>query len=241
MDIKPISDIKPTLCRGLERMHIADAREKAEKLEIYAQRLIRYNEKVNLTAITKPEEIATKHFLDCAACAYLIPEGAYCADIGTGAGFPGMVLALVRPDIEMVLFDSLKKRLAFLEELSGELGIKAKCVHARAEDAGASPMYREKFDVALSRAVARMSVLSELTLPFVKKGGILLALKGPDAGSELADAARAIKLLGGGTPTVEPSGAFDGQQHNFVIIRKVGRTPAGYPRKAGLPAKNPIV
>jgi 16S rRNA (guanine527-N7)-methyltransferase len=232
--------IIPILKEGLGSLDIAVSASQLEMLEVYCRRLIEYNQKVNLTAITEPEEIAKKHFLDCAACQYLIRSGSSCADIGTGAGFPGMVLAIIRPDISMTLFDSLNKRLIFLNELADELGVRVKCVHARAEDAGKNPLYREKYDVALSRAVARLPLLCEYTLPFVKKGGCLLALKGPEVENEIADAKKAIAILGGATPIIEKSNAFDGQQHNFVLIKKIKSTPSQYPRKAGVPSRSPL-
>ena len=235
-----MEEIIPILREGLTRLGLPDADKAAEMLGVYARRLTEYNEKVNLTAITDPTEIATKPCLDCAACAPYIPQGSRCADVGTGAGFPGMVLAIVRPDLELVLFDSLQKRLNFLEELAQELGVRVRCVHSRAEDAGQSPLYREKFDIALSRAVARMSVLAELTLPLVKTGGTLIALKGPEAEKELKEARGALRILGAGASAVEPSEAFDGQQHSFVLVRKQKPTPKGYPRKAGTPARQPL-
>ncbi len=232
--------IIPILKEGFNSLDIAVSATQLEQLDAYCAMLIEYNQKVNLTAITEPEQIAKKHFLDCAACQYLIPGGAKCADIGTGAGFPGMVLAIVRPDIDITLFDSLNKRLIFLQELSTKLGVRTRCVHSRAEDGGQNPLYREKYDVALSRAVARMPLLCEYTLPFVKKGGCLLALKGPEVTTELDEAQKAIKLLGGAAPIVEQSNAFDGQAHNFVLIKKIKSTPPQYPRKAGVPARNPL-
>lgn len=233
--------IIPILKDGFNSLDIAVSKQQLEMLETYCARLIEYNQKVNLTAITEPEEIAKKHFLDCAACQHLVRGGSSCADIGTGAGFPGMVLAIIRPDINMTLFDSLNKRLIFLRELAQELSVRVECIHARAEDAGQNPLYRQKYDVALSRAVARLPLLCEYTLPFVKVGGCLLALKGPEVENELLDAQKAIRVLGGATPIVESSNAFDGQQHNFVLIKKVKNTPSQYPRKAGVPGKNPIV
>ena len=232
--------IIPILKEGFNSLDIAVSKTQLEQLETYCARLIEYNQKVNLTAITQPQEIAKKHFLDCAACQHFIPGGAKCADVGTGAGFPGMVLAIVRPDIDMTLFDSLNKRLIFLEQLASELKVRAVCVHARAEDAGRNPLYREKYDVALSRAVARLPLLCEYTLPFVKKGGCLLALKGPEVTSEIREAQNAIKLLGGAQPIVEQSNAFDAQEHNFVLIKKLKATPSQYPRKAGIPSRSPL-
>lgn len=234
-------EITDILAEGFVRLGMQVTDGQLAALCLYARRLVEYNQKVNLTAITEPAEIARKHFLDCAACAPLIKTGASCADVGTGAGFPGMVLAIVRPDLHLTLFDSLNKRLVFLQQLAQELDIKVDCVHARAEEAGVNPLYRERFDVVVSRAVARMSVLAELTLPFVRVGGELIALKGPDALAELKDGKRAISILGGAETRLLQSNAFEGQQHNFVIIKKRKPTPKGYPRKAGTPAKDPIL
>ena len=152
--------------------------EQYAQLERYAELLVEWNEKMNLTAITDPEGIAVKHFLDCLA--YLkranIPEGARVADVGTGAGFPGVVLKIARPDIKLVLIDSLQKRLNFLDTVLNEIGVKATLVHARAEDAGHDKKLRESFDFVTARAVANLAVLSEYCIPLVKGGGHFIAV-----------------------------------------------------------------
>ena len=172
--------------------------EQYAQLERYAELLVEWNEKMNLTAITDPEGIAVKHFLDCLA--YLkwakILEGAKVADVGTGAGFPGVVLKIARPDIKLVLIDSLQKRLNFLDTVLNEIGVKATLVHARAEDAGHDKNLRESFDVVTARAVANLAVLSEYCIPLVKVGGHFIAMKG-DGQKELTPAMNAISKLGG--------------------------------------------
>ena len=221
-------------------MHIADAREKAEKLEIYAQRLIQYNEKVNLTAITKPEEIATKHFLDCAACAYLIPEGAYCADIGTGAGFPGLPLRIAEPSLELTLLDSLNKRVDFLRETCAKLGFEdVTCIHARAEETPAE--LRGAYDIAVSRAVARLNTLCELCLPFLKVGGVFIAMKGPECAQEVSEARGAMHILGAELRnTIKYTIPGTDVSHAAVIIEKVKPTHPMYPRKWAQIKKRPL-
>lgn len=158
----------------------------------YGDFLLEYNEKVNLTAITDPAQIAVKHFADSVIPLSLIglPQGCSLIDVGTGAGFPGVPLKIMRPDLSLTLLDSLQKRLTFLEQLSGRLGQENAFVHARAEAAGAMPALRGRFDVAASRAVARLSVLCEYCLPLVKVGGFMLALKGPDCRGELGGGAK---------------------------------------------------
>ncbi|MBO6061000.1 MAG: 16S rRNA (guanine(527)-N(7))-methyltransferase RsmG, partial [Clostridia bacterium] len=153
---------------------------------IYYDRLITRNYRVNLTRITDPAEVASKHFADSILAADLIPEGASVIDVGTGAGFPGIPLKLVRPDIDLLLVDSLGKRILFLRELCSELGLDVPAVHARAEDAARDRELRGRFDFAVSRAVAPMSILTELTIPFVKVGGASLMYKGPNAAEEIA-------------------------------------------------------
>lgn len=170
----------------------------AEKLDIYARLLVEWNEKMNLTAITDPEGIVLKHFVDSLTALPLLPKTPFSLiDVGTGAGFPGLPLAILRGDMQLTLLDSLNKRLIFLEEVCRAVGVSAMRIHARAEEGGRRPDLRDKFDVATARAVAGLPVLCELCLPFVKVGGRFLALKGPDAPREKEEAARAVKTLGG--------------------------------------------
>ena len=213
--------------------------EQCEKFQIYYERLIDWNSRVNLTAITDPEEVAQKHFLDSLAALPHLSAGAKCIDVGTGAGFPGVPLLIARPDLSFTLLDSLNKRLVFLDTLLTELDLQkqADLVHMRAEDAGRDPGYREQYDFALSRAVAGLPVLIELTVPFLKVGGCSICYKG-EAKEEIAAAANAAdKLHGSISWEAIPSGYGI---RTLVMIKKEQRTAAAYPRKAGTPAKKPL-
>lgn len=207
--------------------------EQLQKFDTYGDFLIEYNNKVNLTAITAPDEIAVKHFADSVIPLALtdIPEGARLIDVGTGAGFPGVALKIARPDIELTLLDSLNKRLVFLGELSEKLGQKNTLVHYRAENAGIDPNLREKFDCATSRAVAQLAVLCEYCLPLVKVGGKMIALKGGDCAAETAAAENAIKLLGGRLRKAEEYFLADAGRRTLIVIDKVAPTPKKYPRQ----------
>ncbi|MBQ6829574.1 MAG: 16S rRNA (guanine(527)-N(7))-methyltransferase RsmG [Clostridia bacterium] len=208
--------------------------EMCEKFDRYAELLVEWNEKMNLTAITDPVGIAVKHFADSLSAVPLLPEkqGIAVIDVGTGAGFPGIPLAIVRPDMRLTLLDSLNKRLTFLSEVCCELGITATTVHARAEE-GARGALRERFDVATARAVAALPVLSEYCLPYVKVGGRFVAMKGPESEAECAQAKRAIGLLGGGKPVCHALQlTADGEtlDRRLFVIEKQKSTPAAYPR-----------
>lgn len=213
-----------------------------EQLEKYAALLLEWNEKINLTAITDEEGIAAKHFLDCLA--FLrhaqIKEGARVADVGTGAGFPGIVLKIARPDIELVLIDSLQKRLNFLSEVCRELGIKATLVHARAEDAGHDKALRESFDFVTARAVANLAVLSEYCLPLVKIGGVFAPMKTAEAESELSAAEKAIAILGGEVRGDEHYEIPVAGGRSAVIIDKKSPTPPKYPRQRVKISEKPL-
>lgn len=202
-----------------------------EKLDIYAEFLVEYNKNVNLTAITDPEEILYKHFIDSILLAKYadIPENAGLIDVGTGAGFPSVPLKLFRPDINITLLDSLSKRITFLQILCEKLGISAEFIHERAETAGKMSEYREKFDVSCARAVANMSVLSEMCLPFVKVDGIFTAMKGPN--EDISAGNNAVQLLGG---KIEQQSEYDvaGEGRKVVIVKKISQTPTKYPRNS---------
>ena len=216
--------------------------EQYAQLERYAQLLVEWNEKMNLTAITDPEGIAVKHFLDCLA--YLrranIPEGARVADVGTGAGFPGVVLKIARPDIRLVLIDSLQKRLNFLDAVLNEIGIKAELVHARAEDAGHDKKLRESFDVVTARAVANLAVLSEYCLPLVKVGGVFAPMKTAEVAEELNNAKAAAKILGGEVKEPEIYEIPIGGGRSVVFIEKKAATPPKYPRQRVKISEKPL-
>ena len=202
--------------------------------EKYKQLLLEYNAKFNLTAITDSDEIDLKHFTDCMYCLNTIPQGASAADVGSGAGFPGMVVAIMRPDLKITLMDALNKRVGFLTTVANELGLNnVKCIHIRAEDAAKPDAMREGFDVVLSRAVANMASLSEYCLPLVKVGGVMVAMKGRKTEEELEVAKPLIKLLGGKTKSVEEYALEDSDisDHCIVVVEKIDKTPAKYPRK----------
>lgn len=213
-----------------------------EQLEKYAALLLEWNEKINLTAITDEEGIAAKHFLDCLA--FLrhaqIKEGARVADVGTGAGFPGIVLKIARPDIELVLIDSLQKRLNFLSEVCRELGIKTTLVHARAEDAGHDKALRESFDFVTAREVANLAVLSEYCMPLIKIGGVFAPMKTAEAESELSAAEKAIAILGGEVREVEHYEIPVAGGRSAVIIDKKSPTPPKYPRQRVKISEKPL-
>lgn len=205
--------------------------------ETYYAMLADWNTRLNLTTIISPEDVAKKHFLDSFAAAPYLKNGASIMDVGTGAGFPGIPLLILRPDLTLTLMDSQQKKLVFLDAVLKELKLSAECVHARAEDAGQNPRYREQFDAALTRAVSGLPVLCELTLPLVKVGGISIAYKG-DSSEELAASQNALELLHATAERVIiPS---DYGVRELVILTKTGTTAKIYPRKAGTPAKKPL-
>ena len=221
---------------------IALPEEKCEQLLIYYKKLVDTNQVMNLTAITEFEDVVRKHFADSLVLGrYLDFNNVHSLiDVGTGAGFPGMVLKIAYPHISVVLLDSLAKRLRFLEELGNELHLDdISYVHARTEDAAMQTAYREKFDIVVSRAVAQMNVLSEYCLPYTKVGGCFVAYKGGDAAIEVTSAFHAIQVLGGAFEKIETFPFYD-MQRSLVFVRKKNPTPRRYPRKAGVPSKSPL-
>lgn len=210
----------------------------------YFDTLIEWNQKINLTAIEEPVEVAYKHFVDSACLMRVMPDlkQKSMIDIGTGAGFPGVPLKIMEPELDLTLFDSLNKRIVFLQELCTKLQLQnVKAVHGRAEEFGIKPDYRGAYDIATARAVARMPVLLEICLPFVKKGGIFIALKGPELENEIQESANALKELGGKVVDVQQFTLADGAYtRNLAVIEKIKDTPKKYPRKAGTPQKKPL-
>lgn len=200
----------------------------------YQELLVERNKVMNLTALTEPRDTALKHFADSLmllSCCE-IPAGATVIDVGTGAGFPGMALAIARPDLHITLLDSLQKRLTFLDEVSNALGLtNVTTVHARAED-GARTALRDSFDFAVARAVAQLNVLCEYCLPYVRAGGSFLAMKGRSADEEFAGAQNAITLLGGQTVEVHHFTLGEAGERAIIAIRKIAPTPDAYPRKS---------
>ncbi|WP_035293146.1 16S rRNA (guanine(527)-N(7))-methyltransferase RsmG [Clostridium sp. KNHs214] len=218
--------------------------EKYNEFILYKDMIKEWNEKINLTAITDDEEIIKKHFIDSFKIFKFakLKECKKIIDVGTGAGFPGIPMKIVKDNLEITLLDSLKKRITFLDEVVNKLSLNSvETLHGRAEDFAKDKKYREQYDAVVSRAVANMTVLSEFCIPFVKKGGYFVALKGPAIGEELEEAQKAIKILGGKIQEIiEVDIEGSNLRHNLVVVKKVKDTPKGYPRKAGVVSKNPL-
>ena len=231
--------MKELLTAGLSALNLPA--EGIPSLERYAELLVEKNKVMNLTAITEPKDVATLHFLDCAALLTLAEfKGKKVADVGTGAGFPGMPLRILEPSMDITLLDSLNKRIDFLKEVCDDLALEnVSCVHGRAEEFAAN--HRESYDIVTSRAVANLSMLSELCLPLVKVGGLFLAMKSTECEEELEAAKKAIKTLGGKTEKVADY-VIPGTDitHRLVIIRKLSPTPAKYPRRFAQIKKQPL-
>lgn len=202
-----------------------------KKLDIYAEFLVEYNNNVNLTAITDPKEILIKHFLDSILLVRYcdIPLGSSLIDVGTGAGFPSVPLKIYRSDLKITLLDSLNKRIYFLEQLCDKLEIEAEFIHGRAEDYSKKTEYREKFDFSCARAVANMSLLSELCIPFVKVGGYFISMKGPT--ENVSEGENAIKILGGELTDICVY-ELEGEERRIVKVKKISQTPTKYPRNS---------
>lgn len=218
--------------------------DQIEKFRIYMDGVLEYNQHINLTSITDHDEFIDKHFADSILgtdCDEFI-KAKNVIDVGTGGGFPGVPMAIMNPDKEFILLDSLKKRLKIIDELCERAGINnVRTLHMRAEDAGKSKEYRQSFDLCVSRAVASMPVLSELCVPLVKEGGYFMAYKGPGYADELDAAKKAISITGGKVIEVREFKSSDlSFDHNVIVVKKVKPTPKAYPRKAGTPNKEPI-
>lgn len=213
-----------------------------ERYDIYARLLAEWNEKINLTAITDPLGITVKHFADSLTvfkyCS--LQKNAKIIDVGTGAGFPGLALLIARPDIELTLLDSTKKKLGVIEDILAHIGLTAQLLHARAEEAGQNEKYREKFDFATARAVANLRELSEYCLPFVKRGGYFISMKGANALEELSGAKKAIAVLGGSVEAAESFNLEDAGERCIITVKKLSSTPSKYPRPSAKIAKNPL-
>lgn len=237
-----IEKFKITFQEYLEKLEIELDEKQIEKFYDYMNLMIEWNKKINLTAIVKPEEIIVKHFVDSLTISKYIKEGAQLIDVGTGAGFPGIPLKIYREDIEVVLLDSLSKRINFLKEVVERINLdKVTTIHGRAEEFGHNKEYREKFDVATSRAVANMSTLSEYLIPFVKIDGSIIVMKGSEIEQEINESKKAIKILGGViTDKKEFNLPSTDIKRNIILIKKEKKTINKYPRKAGTPSKEPL-
>lgn len=233
------------LIEGSRELGISLETEELDKFFKYKELLKEWNKKINLTAIEDDRDIDIKHFLDSLTLLKTdyIKNGSRVIDIGTGGGFPGIPLKIVKKDdVDLVLMDSLQKRIKFLDLVINELKLSnIQAVHGRAEDFGRDIKYREKFDIAVSRAVASLNILSEYCLPFVKVGGYFIAMKGPDVDIELKESENAIKLLGGKIlDKIKIKLPLSDITHTLIVIEKIKKTPTKYPRKAGKPKKKPL-
>ena len=230
--------MEKTLNEGLNALGLSLPQERQEKLCAFARAMVKQNEVMNLTAITEDAQVAKLHLLDSLTvlcCADL--KGKTLIDVGCGAGFPGVPLAIACPEANITLLDSLGKRVKWLEQILPQLGIHAECVTARAEEAVASR--RESYDFATSRAVARLNILLELTAPYVKVGGAVLAMKGAAAKEELSECAGAIKKLGLKLEEVREF-PIDGTSHAVIVLRKIAPTPKQYPRRYAKIKQSPL-
>jgi 16S rRNA (guanine527-N7)-methyltransferase len=232
------------LTKGAEDLNISLGENEVVLYQKYVDILLEWNAKVNLTAITDPDEIIVKHFLDSLAVLQSLPNEKYGSllDIGTGAGFPGIPIKIADQRINVVLLDSLNKRVSFLKHLINELNLRnIYALHGRAEDYGHDKNYRGQFDLVVSRAVAKLSILAELCLPFVKIGGIFVAYKGPKAEEEVLEAENSIILLGGKVLKMDKVQLPGSEgERVMVFIKKETDSPGKYPRKAGIPEKRPL-
>ncbi len=236
-----MTELMSCLLKATEALSLSLSREQLEQFNRYYNLMIDWNSRMNLTAITDPEGVAVKHFADSLLLtkAVSFPEGAKLADIGTGAGFPAVPVAVIRKDIHLILVDSLNKRISFLKELCATLEIQANCIHGRAEELGRTAL-REQVDVVTARAVAHLRVLAEYCLPFVKPGGFFVALKGPEIETELAEAERAIQVLGGELDENFRFTLPDGSRRTILRFKKISQTPTKYPRPSAKIAKSPL-
>ncbi len=240
MELKEFSS---KLNEYLKEINIESDDKQLEEFYKYMNLLLEWNEKINLTAITEPDEIILKHFVDCGTILKMLDNNSKIIDLGTGAGFPGIPLKILNKELDITLMDSLNKRIIFLDEVIKELKLdKIKTVHSRAEDLARIEEYRESYDIVLSRAVANLPVLLEYTLPFLKKGGKCICMKGPNIDEEIKNAQKALKVLGGEIEKIDtivlPNSDIT---RNIITIKKIAQTSKQYPRKAGKPSKEPIM
>lgn len=233
-------DFQNELRTIFERNNIKLTSLQASQFEEFYNLLIEWNKKINLTSITEPNQVIIKHFLDSVISESLFAKGCFIIDIGCGAGFPGIPLKILRPDISLTLVDSVRKKTNFVQEVVCKLKLrKVSTLHSRAEDLASSKDYREQFDVCIARAVAELNVLSEYCLPFVKIGGKFFAYKSKSVAEELSNAAKSIKTLGGEIENLQ-NFEFENLSRSIVIIKKSVPSPSNFPRGKNLPRTNPI-
>ena len=242
-----LKDDENILIDGAQKMGINLHKEQVKKFSQYLELLIQWNQKINLTALKIPQEIIIKHFLDSISCIkvinkYVEKERISVIDVGAGAGFPGLPIKIVSPSIKLSLLEARKKKTMFLEKATAEMNFQqVKILNGRAETFGKGADHREKYDIAISRAVARLNVLSEYCLPLVKPGGLFIAQKGRSYKAETDKSLKAVQTLGGELIGVESVQIpFLNQERYLLVIKKIKHTPSKYPRKEGLPQKRPL-
>ena len=237
-----MTDIRELLKTEAGKKGISLSDEMLLQFQLYLDFLLETNRVMNLTAIEEPCDVAIKHFLDSLLLlrAVELPEKAAFADVGTGAGFPGVPVKIARPDLSLTLIDSLQKRLLFLDDLLVKLSLSGQTVHGRAEDCGREAGHRERYDVVTARAVANMSALSEYCLPLVKVGGCFIAMKSTKAREEAEAARQAVILLGGQLESVQNFLLPGDMMRTFLVVRKIRKTPEQYPRRGVKIAKKPL-
>ncbi|MDY6016135.1 MAG: 16S rRNA (guanine(527)-N(7))-methyltransferase RsmG [Oscillospiraceae bacterium] len=230
------------LLSDAEKLGLSVSSQQLDRFEKLAELLVEQNKKMNLTAITDPDGIAVKHFADSISVlsAVEFKSGAKVLDVGTGAGFPGIPLLIMRPDIDLTMLDSTAKKLKYVANTVDSLGLNANVLHSRAEEAAQKPEYRESFDIVCSRAVAALNILCEYCLPFVKKDGIFAAMKGAKAQEEIEVANNAIKTLGGEIIDKKSFTLSDGAERTIIIIKKISHNLPKYPRPSAQIAKKPL-
>ncbi|MBP9988630.1 MAG: 16S rRNA (guanine(527)-N(7))-methyltransferase RsmG [Ruminococcus sp.] len=232
----------PLLKLEAEKIGILLDETALKRFDKYAEMIVETNKYLNLTAITEPTEMLYKHFIDSLSLLTVVKlqQGAKVIDIGTGAGFPGVVLLIARPDLKITLMDGTNKRLNFITQVLDELKLNAEILHSRAELAGKDKKYREKFDLVTARAVANMNTLSEYCLPFSKVGGIFAPMKAAKAEEEIKDSENAIKLLGGRIKEVRQLNIESCGERCIIITEKISQTPSKYPRASAQISKKPL-
>ena len=234
-------EFEKEILENSKEINVIITEDEIKSLYQYMKLMLEWNKIINLTAITDEKEVILKHFIDSISINKYIKEANKIMDIGTGAGFPGIPLKILNKDIEFILVDSLNKRINFLGEVKKELLLdKIELLHARAEELAKNRKYRESVDIVVSRAVARLRVLAEYMLPFVQENGLCICMKGPNIEEELEESKKALDILGGKIENIEHITLPGDLERNIILIRKVKKTPEKYPRKAGIPVKQPL-
>lgn len=234
-------EFEEEILKYCKEIDIVITEKEIKNLYQYMKLMLEWNKNVNLTAITDEKEVIIKHFIDSISINKYIKEANNVMDVGTGAGFPGIPLKILNEDTDFILVDSLNKRINFLEEVKKELSLnKLKLLHARAEELAKDKEYRENIDIVISRAVARLRILVEYMLPFLKENGLCICMKGPNIEEELEESKKALDILGGKIEDIEHIILPGNLERNIILIRKIRETPGKYPRKAGIPVKQPL-